>query len=267
MRNLKLTLAYDGSEYYGWQIQPNLPTVQGTLVDILRKITQEKVRLYGCGRTDTGVHALGQVAHFKTRTRIPPQNLQRALNSLLPPTIRVQGVEEVGAAFHARWHARAKTYRYRILRAPICPPFAWRYVYHYPFPLDEEAMARAAAFFAGEHDFSSFGSWDPEEENHSRVRTVFSSRLERLPEQPELVYTVRGRAFLRYMVRKIVGTLIAVGKGRLAPEDIPRILAARDRSQAGPTVPPEGLYLVAVEYPGQLPPPPALSAQIEADSV
>lgn len=254
MRNLKLTLSYDGSDFSGWQIQPQRPTVQGTVVDTLRKITQEKIWLYGSARTDAGVHALGQVAHFKTRTQIPAENLQRALNSLLPPTIRVCAVEEKPADFHARWHARAKTYRYRILRAPLCPPFAWRYVYHYPFPLDEDAMARAAPLFEGEHDFSSFGSWDPEEEDHSKVRSVFASRLERFPDQQEVVYTVRGRSFLRYMVRKMVGTLLDVGKGRLTPEDIPRLFEARDRSLGGPTAPPEGLYLVEVEYP-ELPPP------------
>ncbi|MBI4467274.1 MAG: tRNA pseudouridine(38-40) synthase TruA [Acidobacteria bacterium] len=262
MRNLKLTLAYDGSEFYGWQIQPDRPTVQGTVADTLRKITQEKTWLYGAARTDAGVHALGQVAHFKTRTQIPADNLQRALNSLLPATIRVLAVDEVPVDFHARWHAAAKTYRYRILRATICPPFEWRQVYHYPFPLDEDAMARAAPLFEGEHDFSSFGSWDPEEEEKSKTRTVFSSRLERGLEKQELVYTVRGRSFLRHMVRKMVGTLLDVGKGRFQPEDIGRILEARDRSQAGPTAPPEGLYLVSVDYPDELPP-----AQSRADSV
>lgn len=252
MRNLKLTLAYDGSEFYGWQIQPNVPTVQGALVDILQKITGEKIWLYASSRTDGGVHALGQVAHFKTRATIPAENWQRALNALLPPSIRVQRVEEAPADFHARWHASAKTYRYRILRAAICPPFAWRYVYHYPFPLDEKAMAAAAPLFEGERDFSSFGSWDPEEENSSKVRTIFSSRVEVFPDVQEVVYTVRGRAFLRHMVRKMLGTLIDIGKGRLQPEDIPRILAARARAQAGPTAPPEGLYLVEVEYPETL---------------
>ncbi|MFQ5777198.1 MAG: tRNA pseudouridine(38-40) synthase TruA [Terriglobia bacterium] len=267
MRTLKLTLAYDGSEFYGWQLQPNLPTIQGTLLDTLRKLTQEKPRLYGCGRTDAGVHALGQVAHFKTRTQIPAENMRRALNSLLPPSVRVLAVEEVAPNFHSRWHALAKTYRYRILRAPICPPHLWRYVYHYPYPLDEEVMGRAAPRFEGERDFSSFGTWDPEEENRSRVRIVYSSRLERLPEQHELVYTVRGKSFLRYMVRKMVGTLIDVGKGRLGPEDIHRIFTARDRSQAGPTVPPEGLYLVAAEYPVQSEPATIASAQSQTDSV
>jgi len=251
VRNLRLTLAYDGSQFYGWQIQPDRPTVQGALADTLRKITQEKTWLYGAARTDAGVHALGQVAHFKTRTKIPAENLQRALNALLPPSIRILQVEEVAPDFHARWHAAAKTYRYRILRAPLCPPFLWQQVYHYPYPLDDEAMQRAAPLFKGEHDFTSFGTWDPEEKDRSRVRAVFLSRLEPDAEKQELVYTVRGRSFLRYMVRKIVGTLIDVGKGRLQPDDIPRLLEARDRSQAGPTAPPEGLYLVSVEYPNQ----------------
>ena len=281
MRNLKLTLAYDGHEFFGWAIQPERPTVQGTLVETLSKITGEKVRLYGSGRTDGGVHALGQVAHFKTRSPIPPDNLQRALNALLPASIRVYSVEEVPLDFHARWHARAKTYRYRILRAAVCPPFLRHYVYHYPYELDAAAIERAAPLFEGEHDFSTFGSWDPEDSQQSRIRTIFSSRLERaspssvgqafLPatseSEAELIYTVRGRSFLRYMVRKLVGTLLEVGKGRLAPEDIPRLFEARDRALSGPTVPPEGLYLVEVEYAGELAPQPVASAQPDADSV
>jgi tRNA pseudouridine38-40 synthase len=267
VRNLKLTLAYDGSEFSGWQLQPDRPTVQGALVDILQKITGEKVWLHGASRTDAGVHALGQVAHFKTRSPIPAENFQRALNSLLPPSIRVLRAEEAPEGFHARWHAAAKTYRYRILRAVVCPPFAWRYVYHYPFLLDAAAMAAAAPLFAGEHDFSSFGSWDPEEAKQTKVRTIFSSQLEEALAEEEIVYSVRGRSFLRHQVRKMVGTLIEVGKGRLRPDDIPRILAARDRSQSGPTAPPEGLYLVEVEYPEKLPVVSATTASsAEADS-
>jgi tRNA pseudouridine38-40 synthase len=239
VRNLKLTLSYDGSDFHGWQLQPERPTVMGALLETLRKITGEKTWLYGASRTDGGVHALGQVANFKTRTRIPTDGLHRALNALLPPTVRILRVEEVPVDFHARWHARGKSYRYRILRAEICPPFEHRHVYHYPYPLDEEPMLRAAPLFEGEHDFSTFGTWDPEEKDKSRLRTVYSSRLERDPDRQELVYFVHGRAFLRYMVRKIVGTLIDIGKGRLQPEDIPRLFEARDRSLAGPTVPPE----------------------------
>ncbi|MCI0403132.1 MAG: tRNA pseudouridine(38-40) synthase TruA [Acidobacteria bacterium] len=265
-RNLKLTLAYDGSEFFGWQLQPDVPTVQGTLVDVLRRLTGEKIWLWGSSRTDAGVHAEGQVANFKTRNPIPPENLQRALNNLLPPSIRILRVEEVSPDFHARWHAQAKTYRYRILQAPICLPALWRFVYHYPLPLDAATMAAAAPLFEGERDFSSFGAWDPEEAEQSRIRTVYSSRIEVQPEVQEIIFTVRGRSFLRYQVRKLVGTLIEIGKGTLAPEDIPCIFAARDRSQSGFTAPPEGLTLVEVEYPAEIVPA-ASSAQSDADSV
>ena len=268
MRNLKLTVAYDGSAFNGWAIQPDVPTVQGILSETVHRITQETVRLYGAGRTDAGVHALGQVAHFKTRSRIPAENFQRALNSLLPAQIRILKVEEVTAEFHSRWMATGKTYRYRILRAPVCPPFLWQYVYHYPYPLDEAMMERAAPCFEGEHDFSSFARWEAGEKEESRVREIFSSRLARDPERDELVYTVRGRSFLRYMVRKIVGTLLAVGKGAIAPEEIAGIIAARDRSRAGPTAPAEGLYMVEVEYPDRFRALAAAeTAQSEKDSV
>lgn len=250
MRNIKLTLAYDGTDFYGWAIQPDVPTIQGTVVDVLCKITQEKIRLHASGRTDAGVHAFGQVAHFKTRSTIPATNLQRALNCLLPPTIRVLEAKDMPVDFHARWHAQAKTYRYRILRAAVCPPFLWRYVYHYPFPLDVEAMMAVVPQFEGEHDFSSFSSWSSkdDEEKH-KVRTVLSATLSWQQSEQELVFVVKGRAFLRHMVRKIVGTLIEIGKGRLAASDIPRIFAARDRTQAGPTVPASGLCLLEVAYP------------------
>ena len=266
LRNLKLTLAYDGSGFFGWQIQPKVATVQGTVVDVLRRLTGERIWLYGASRTDAGVHAEGQVANFKTRNPIPIENLQRTLNNLFPPTIRAMRVEEVPLEFHARWHAQSKTYRYRLLRSAICPPAVARFVYHYPLPLDDAAMAAAAPLFEGEHDFTTFGTWDAEEAELSRVRTVYSSRLVRRDEDNELVYTVRGRSFLRYQVRKMVGTLIEVGKGRLKPEDIPRLFEARDRTQSGFTAPPEGLWLVEVEYPTEIAAVPA-SAQSEADSV
>ncbi|HXE74188.1 MAG TPA: tRNA pseudouridine(38-40) synthase TruA [Candidatus Xenobia bacterium] len=264
LRNLKLTLAYDGSQFFGWQIQPKVATVQGTVVDVLQRITGERIWLYGASRTDAGVHAEGQVANFKTRNPIPTENLRRALNNLLPPSVRAMKVEEVLLEFHARWHARGKTYCYRILCTDICPPALASFVYHYAMPLDDATMAAAAPLFEGEHDFSSFGTWDAEEADHSRVRTVSSSRLERRGQ--ELVYTVRGRSFLRYQVRKMVGTLIEVGKGRLKPEDIPRLLEARDRTQSGFTAPPEGLWLLEVEYPTETVGVPA-SAQSDADSV
>jgi tRNA pseudouridine38-40 synthase len=252
MRNIKLTLAYDGSEFHGWQMQPGVPTIQGALADVAGKIMQDKIHIHGASRTDAGVHALGQVANFRTHSPLSAAEFLRAFNALLPSSIRVVAAEEVGPDFHARWQSLAKTYHYRIFRGRVVLPFDWRYVFHYPWPLDEEAMAEAARLFEGEHDFTSFAaSSGSEEDDRDRniVRVVFCSELRRQPGKDEIVYAVRGRSFLRYMVRKIVGTLIEVGKGKLAPSDIPRIFELRDRSRSGPTVPPEGLYLVSLEYP------------------
>ncbi len=250
MRNLKLTLAYDGSDFSGWQVQPDAPTIQGTLASAIGRLTGENVLPQGSGRTDAGVHALAQVATFSTHSPIPAENFVKALNDVLPPSIRVLEVREVAAEFHARKSAKAKTYRYRIYRAPICPPFAARYVWHYPYPLAEEAMAEAARLIVGKHDFTSFAAVDPErgQENHeaSNVRTIFSSSCDR--QSDELIYTVRGSGFLHHMVRNLVGTLILVGKRTLQPGDIARILGARDRSAAGATAPASGLVLVNVEY-------------------
>ncbi|MDE3109643.1 MAG: tRNA pseudouridine(38-40) synthase TruA [Acidobacteriota bacterium] len=252
MRNWKLTIAYDGADFHGWQIQPGVPTIQGALNDVASRITQEKIVVHGASRTDAGVHALGQVAHFKTRSAIPADELQRALNALLPPSIRIIAAEEVGPDFHARWLAQAKTYRYRIFRGAVLPPFEYRRALHYPGSLDEVAMCAAAREFEGEHDFETFaassGSED-DDRDRSTVRVIHSSEIIREAERDEIAYVVRGQSFLRYMVRKIVGTLLEVGKGRLAPADIPKLFEARDRSRSGPTVPPEGLYLVSLEYP------------------
>jgi tRNA pseudouridine38-40 synthase len=252
MRNIKLTIAYDGADFHGWQTQPGVPTIQGALNEAARKITQEKIVVHGASRTDAGVHALGQVAHFRTQSPLSATEIQRALNALLPPAIRIVEAEETGPEFHARWLAQGKTYRYRIYRGRVLPPFEHRRALHYPWPLDEDAMAAAARRFEGEHDFSSFAaSAGSEEDDRDRnmVRVIYSSEIVREPEREEIAYVVRGQSFLRYMVRKIVGTLIEVGKGRLAPEDIPRIFELRDRSQSGPTMPPEGLYLVSLEHP------------------
>lgn len=248
MRNLKLVMAYDGSEFSGWQVQPEEATIQGTLASAIGRITAEKVLPQGSGRTDAGVHALAQVASFSTESPIPTENLIKALNDVLPAAIRVLEVGEVAADFHARKSARAKTYRYRILRGAICPPFLARYVWHYPYPLDELAMARAAELVIGEHDFTSLAAVDPEVDapESSKVRTIFSSGWER--HQHEFVYTVRGNGFLHHMVRNLVGTFILVGKGTLKPDDVTRILQARNRSAAGATAPAQGLYLVGVEY-------------------
>ena len=250
MRNLKLILTYDGSDFAGWQVQPDVATVQGTLASAVARITGETVLPQGSGRTDAGVHALAQVATFATESSVPTANFAKALNDILPASIRVLEVEEAAADFHARRSALAKTYRYRIYRAAICPPFLARYVWHYPYPLQEEAMVRAARRVEGEHDFTSFAAVDPERGRDgapvSNLRRIFSSTWERLGD--EFVYTVRGSGFLHHMVRNLVGTFILVGKGTLQPEDITRILGARDRSAAGATAPAGGLYLVNVEY-------------------
>jgi len=267
MRNLCLVIAYDGTDFNGWQRQPDAPTVQGCLEKTLSQITAAQVKLYGSGRTDAGVHAAGQVANFSSECRIPVANLQKALNDLLPPSVRIKEVSEVAENFHARYHARAKTYRYRILRATVCAPFFWRFVNHYPYPLDHRSMAEAARLLEGEHDFTSFAATGGDEddpltasgeetaspESHSKrvpsmVRTIFSSRLLWRPRMRLLIYEVRGNGFLHHMVRNIAGTLIEVGRGKLAPADVLRVLEARNRTLAGPTAPARGLCLMKVEY-------------------
>lgn len=249
-RNLKLILSYDGAEFYGWQVQPDAATVQGTLASAIGRITGEKVLPQGSGRTDAGVHALAQVMTFVTSSPVPTENFLKALNDILPGSVRVLDVKEMPAEFHARHSARGKTYRYRIYRGAICPPFLARYVSHYPYPLNEEAMVSAAGLVIGEHDFTSFAAVDPERgregEPVSNVRTIFSSMWERVGE--ELIYTVSGSGFLYRMVRNLVGTFILVGRGTLLPDDVTRILEARNRSAAGATAPAAGLYLVEVDY-------------------
>lgn len=250
MRNLKVILTYDGAEFSGWQVQPGAATVQGTLASAIGRITGEKVLPQGSGRTDAGVHALAQVVTFVTESSVPTENFVKALNDILPASVRVLEVTEAPPGFHARHSAQAKTYRYRIYRGPICPPFLARYTWHYPYPLDESAMAQSAARVVGEHDFTSFAAVDPERERGqelaSNVRSIFSSAWERSGE--EFVYTVRGSGFLHHMVRNLVGTFILVGRGTLRGEDVTRILEARNRSAAGATAPASGLYLVNVEY-------------------
>jgi tRNA pseudouridine38-40 synthase len=265
---MKLTLAYDGAAFSGWQIQPGQATVQGVLSDTLRQITQEPVIVYGAGRTDAGVHAWGQVANFATASRLTPEDFPRALNALLPLSVRVRHAEEVTPEFHARWHAQAKTYAYRIYCGAVASPFVWPYVLHDRGALDLAAMAEAARSFIGEHDFATFAaSTGSEEIDQDRVtrRVIWQSEVLAcgspiasgllpaelpwpIPGPDEIVYVVRGRSFLRHMVRKIVGTLLEVGHRRKRSADIPRLIEARDRTQSGPTAPPQGLCLLGIEY-------------------
>jgi tRNA pseudouridine38-40 synthase len=248
MRNLKLVLSYDGTEYFGWQVQPEAATVQGALALAIERVTGERLLPQGSGRTDAGVHALGQVATFVTQSPIPPENLVIALNDILPSAIRVLAAAEAPAEFHARKSARGKTYNYRIYRGAICSPFVARYVWHYPYPLDEHAMQEVAGMIVGEQDFTSFAAVDPERgrEEMSNIRQIFSSSWER--HGVEFVYTVRGNGFLHHMVRNLVGTFLLTGKGTLKPCDLKRILESRSRSAAGATAPASGLCLVNVEY-------------------
>jgi tRNA pseudouridine38-40 synthase len=255
VRNLRLILSYDGAEFAGWQVQPGRTTVQGALASAIGRLSGENVLPQGSGRTDAGVHALAQVASFATASAIPAKNWMRALNDILPASIRVLEVAEAAPEFHARKSACAKIYRYRMHRGAVCPPFLARYVWHYPYPLEESAMVAAAGVVVGEQDFTSFAAVDPERVERmaagggravSNIRTIFSSRWAR--EGEELVYTIRGSGFLHHMVRNLVGTFLLVGKGTVSLEDLRRIFDVRQRTAAGPTAPASGLYLVAVEY-------------------
>ncbi len=267
----KLTLAYDGTDFHGWQVQPGKPTIQGELQAALGRITGEAPLPQGSGRTDAGVHALGQVASFALQAPIPPENLQRALNRTLPPAIRILETRTVRGTFHARHSAVAKTYEYRVFREAICPPLLARFVHVCPWPMDVEALQKSARSFQGEHDFLSFAAtdpdlasrnsepnWQPDQEIEpatatptAAIRTIFSSAWEqRQTENGDLlVYRVRGNGFLHHMVRNLVGTMLDVGRGHLDLEEIPRIIAARTRTAAGPTAPARGLFLHSVEYP------------------
>ena len=250
-RNILFRLAYDGTDFSGWQIQPHQPTIQGTLAAAIGKVCGEEVRLCGAGRTDAGVHACEQAANFRLASPIPCPNLLHAVNDHLPDSIRVLSAREVPPEFHARHDAQSKIYRYQIYRGEICPPWLSRFVYPLAYPLAEDTMQEAARHLEGRRDFRSFASaeGDPHPERKSSVRTVFFSVLERRGE--ELVYTIQGDGFLRHMVRNIVGTLLLVGRKRIPPQAIPGILAAANRSAAGPMAPARGLHLVRVIYPDE----------------
>ncbi|MGH9597144.1 MAG: tRNA pseudouridine(38-40) synthase TruA [Edaphobacter sp.] len=263
MPHWKITLAYDGTSYNGWQIQPNLPTIQGTLADAIRRITGEAVLPQGSGRTDTGVHALAQIATFSLAAPIPATNLHRALNRALPASIRILSVETVAEDFHARHSALRKTYEYRILPCDrddrICSPMLAPYVWPCRYSLDLAMLQQAAAHILGTHDFTSFAAVDPDQSTRAEqmsdrdrpstpnnIRTILHSAWQQ--QDNLLVYRVTGNGFLHHMVRNLVGTFVEAAANRHSPNAIPDVLAARNRSAAGPTAPASGLFLVEVEY-------------------
>ena len=249
VRNLLLRVAYDGTDFHGWQIQPKDATIQGTLATALSELCGETVQVTGAGRTDAGVHAEEQAANVRLTSRIPCPNLVRALNDHLPKSIRVLSAQEVPEEFHARRDARSKIYRYRIYRGAICPPSLARYVLPFPYPLDEGTMAEAAGLFEGTWDFRAFASEDSggSLKEKSTIRTVFRSRLERQDE--ELRYTVEGSGFLYHMVRTMTGALIEIGRHRVAAVVIRELLSSGTGSAPGTTAPARGLTLVRVNYP------------------
>jgi tRNA pseudouridine38-40 synthase len=242
MQNYRIVLAYDGTDFKGWQRQPEERTVQGALEDAVFKITRKRTVIHGAGRTDAGVHAMGQAANFRVATRLADADLLRALNAVLPWDIRILTLEKAPDAFHARKSARSKVYRYRIVLAAQASPFDFRYALHWPYPLDLRAMRAAAPLFVRRADFTAFSS---NRERHP-VRTVRRSEIHKKGD--ELVYTIEAQGFLRYMVRTVVGTLLEVGRGKLAMEDIEGIFRRKDRTLAGATAPAKGLCLVRVDY-------------------
>ncbi len=267
MQNWKLTLSYDGTDFHGWQVQPGLPTVQGELQAALNRVLNlkrgEAPLPQGSGRTDAGVHALGQVASLALEVSIPPENLRRALNRTLPASIRVVDCRKVAEGFHARHSAVAKTYEYRIFRGGMCSPFWAPWVHTCTWKLDMDLLRGAAGGVVGEQDFASLAASDAdaagralEDENdggpaRSTVRTIYASEWVERPDDL-LVYRVRGNGFLHHMVRNLVGTMLEIGRGQFPAASMPVILKARARSAAGPTAPAKGLFLESVEYPPEL---------------
>ena len=244
MRTIKLTLAYDGTDFVGWQRQENGESIQGLIESALSDIDGAPVTLHGAGRTDAGVHALAQAASARIASPIPDAQLTRALNAHLPAAIRVTRVETMPDDFHARFSAVSKSYEYRIWNGPVVPPFVRLYAWHILEPLDTAAMREATHAIVGEHDFASFRGAGGM--NHSTVRTI--RRAAWATEGEALTFHIGGTGFLRYMVRSLAGTLVEIGRGARPVDDMARLLTAPDRSAAGRTAPPHGLFLVQVDY-------------------
>jgi len=244
MRNIALVIEYDGTDYHGWQCQPKSITVEEVLRGAAARILNHEVKIYAGGRTDAGVHASGQVVNFNTWKDIPLLNLRKGLNSLLPDDIKVKGAIEVNRSFHARYSAKSKVYSYTIANTTFHSPFHFRYSWHIPYKIDSGAMDKAIGDIKGEHDFAAFKKKD--EIYKSTVRNVLMAGVKR---RGEFIYVViEAKGFLRYMVRNIVGTLVLIGAGRLVRDDLPAILASKDRVNAGPTAPAKGLLLRRIRY-------------------
>jgi len=242
MQNYKIVISYDGTDYHGWQRQPAKKTIQGIIEETLTKISSKKIPVIGSGRTDTGVHALGQVAHFKANLNLKEKDLFRAMNAILPCDINIISLEKTSQTFHARKSAKSKIYQYRILNSSRISPFLVRYVLQWTSPLNIERMKDASSVFIREDDFTSFSS----NRLLSPLRKVFRSELTN--KEDEIVYTIEANGFLRYMVRTIVGALLEVGKGKMSPEDLKKKFRSKRRSPAIATAPARGLCLLKVKY-------------------
>ncbi|MCX7965564.1 MAG: tRNA pseudouridine(38-40) synthase TruA [Syntrophorhabdaceae bacterium] len=244
MRNIKLTLSYDGTNYHGWQCQPDRITVQETLKKAIEKIVNHEVKVYGGARTDSGVHAMGQVANFFTEKTIDVSSLKKGLNSLLPIDIRIIDALDIDIGFHSRYSAKSKTYVYTILNTPFDSPFFHRFSWHVPYYLDTEAMNRAIKYIVGIHDFSAFKKKN--EIYRSNVREVLRAGVKR---RKDFIYIViEATGFLRFMVRTITGTLILIGAGKIKEDAIKEIIESKDRDMAGQTAPARGLFLKEITY-------------------
>lgn len=244
-KNFKLTIEYDGTRYHGWQVQPNGPSIQQEIESALHTMTRQKIKLLGSGRTDAGVHALGQVANFTCNTAITPEAFQKGLNSILPDDIVIRHVMEVPLQFHARYDAKSKRYRYHILNQPVPSAIERHYTWWIRSPLDLSAMSEAAGYIIGEHDFKAFeGAGSPR--SHTNRHVLEADVKGRTPGR--ITFSIRANGFLRYMVRNLVGTLVDVGLQKKPPKQIKKILESKDRNQAAATAPPTGLFLVQVYY-------------------
>ena len=244
MRNIKLTIEYDGKDFKGWQKQPNKLNIQGEIEKAIENITGEKVELIASGRTDAGVHAMGQVANFKTNSNMPIEKIPIAINSQVKNSIRIQNAEEVDENFHSRFNCKKKTNRYVIDNSKYGSAIYRNISYHMPIKLDVEEMKKAIKYFEGEHDFKAFKSSGTS--SKSSVRTIYKADI--ITEGTNIAIDLTGNGFLYNMVRIIAGTLVDVGLGKIKADDIPEIIASKDRTKAGKTLPPHGLMLLNVVY-------------------